>query len=351
MSRKRLLIHPGLMSFCSYLRKQQRSMSRKGDEIRTRCPSPRVFPLLALAVMTMCLSSPVLAVTIHDPVADYDAGWLAGTNPNGVWTYGWSSMLTSSLTLYPRNRTTTQDCGGSTYRAWDDPANSFGFTPAIIKNIGPDCSNGNVDIPAGVMTLHFGGLSGRDYSHIVFTAPFDAVYLLDVTFTGRQNSLNSDVHILANGSPLLSDLITGNLQTKSFAGTVFLTAGQTIDFAVGPGMFFGLHPGHIGLSGTIQVIPSDSDGDGIVDDEDQCPNSNPSATVVIDGCDSGVGNTLFPSGCKISDFIGACAQGVGNHGQFVSCVSRKTNDLQRAGTITGRQKGAIQSCAAQAGIP
>jgi hypothetical protein len=28
-----------------------------------------------------------------------------------------------------------------------------------------------------------------------------------------------------------------------------------------------------------------------------------------------------------------------------------TNDLKKAGTITGQQKGAIQSCAAQADIP
>jgi hypothetical protein len=40
-----------------------------------------------------------------------------------------------------------------------------------------------------------------------------------------------------------------------------------------------------------------------------------------------------------------------NHGQFVSCVSHMTNDLKKAGTITGQQKGAIQSCAAQADIP
>jgi Concanavalin A-like lectin/glucanases superfamily len=82
--------------------------------------------------------------------------------------------------------------------------------------------------------------------------------------------------------------------------------------------------------------------------EDECPNSDLSATVVIDGCDSGVPNTVFPSGCTISDLVVACAEGASNHGQFVSCVSHVTNDLR--GTITGQQKGAIQSCAAQANI-
>lgn len=95
----------------------------------------------------------------------------------------------------------------------------------------------------------------------------------------------------------------------------------------------------------------DNDGDGVPNDEDECPNSNLSATVVIDGCNAGVPNTLFPSACTISDLIAACAEGASNHGQFVTFVSRLTNDLKKAGTITGQQKGAIQSCTAQANIP
>lgn len=97
--------------------------------------------------------------------------------------------------------------------------------------------------------------------------------------------------------------------------------------------------------------PEDSDGDGIADNRDECSSSDLSATAVIDGCDSGVPNTVFPSGCTISDLIAPCAVGASNHGQFVSCVSHVSNDLKNARTITGQQKGAIQSCAAQADIP
>jgi lectin-like protein len=104
--------------------------------------------------------------------------------------------------------------------------------------------------------------------------------------------------------------------------------------------------------GVVEVANApDADGDGIPDTEDECPDSDLSATVVIDSCNSGVTNTLFASGCTISDLIAECAEGASNHGQFVSCVSHVTNDLKKAGTITGQQKGAIQSCAAQADIP
>lgn len=57
----------------------------------------------------------------------------------------------------------------------------------------------------------------------------------------------------------------------------------------------------------------DSDGDGIPDDEDACSDSDLSATVVIDSCDSGVENQLFDDGCTISDLIEECADDVSNH--------------------------------------
>jgi PA domain len=94
-----------------------------------------------------------------------------------------------------------------------------------------------------------------------------------------------------------------------------------------------------------------SDFDGVPDGIDFCLGSDPAATVVIDGCNSGVPNTLFVDGCKISDLIDDCAAGAANHGAFVSCVAQLTNALKKAGILTGQQKGAIQSCAAQADIP
>jgi len=95
----------------------------------------------------------------------------------------------------------------------------------------------------------------------------------------------------------------------------------------------------------------DTDGDGYPDDEDGCPESDLSNTVVIDGCDSGVANLLLASGCTISDLIADCAAASDNHGQFVSCVSQLTNDLKREGLISGREKGALQRCAARADVP
>jgi hypothetical protein len=91
-----------------------------------------------------------------------------------------------------------------------------------------------------------------------------------------------------------------------------------------------------------------SDYDGVPDGVDQCIGSSQNATVIIDGCNSGAPNTVFTTGCRISDQINDCTVGAANHGAFVSCVSNLTNSLKAQGVITGQQKGAIQSCAARA---
>lgn len=94
-----------------------------------------------------------------------------------------------------------------------------------------------------------------------------------------------------------------------------------------------------------------SDFDGVPDGQDLCLGSDPSLTVVIQGCDSGAPNTLFADGCKISDLLAACAVGAGNHGAYVSCVTQTTDALRNNGLLTGRQKGAIQSCATRCQHP
>ena len=96
---------------------------------------------------------------------------------------------------------------------------------------------------------------------------------------------------------------------------------------------------------------SDVDGDGLPDVDDACVNSDLGATVVIDGCDSGVGNTLFSDGCTIADLVLACADGAPNHGQFVSCATQVGNDLNGSGAISGADHGAITSCAAGSSLP
>jgi len=103
-----------------------------------------------------------------------------------------------------------------------------------------------------------------------------------------------------------------------------------------------------------QVTPPivDSDGDGIADTEDACPQSDFGATVLINGVNTGIANTeVNAAGCTFADVINEmvdlCMDDASNHGQFVRCISHETNILKRAKTITGKQKGKIQSIVAK----
>lgn len=97
----------------------------------------------------------------------------------------------------------------------------------------------------------------------------------------------------------------------------------------------------------------DTDGDGVSDDLDQCPSSDIRPTVIIATCDSGIANMLFsePAGCTITDEIMKLADGAKSHGQFVSKVDKFLLELQKAGILEPNEKNAIRDCAAQSNLP
>jgi hypothetical protein len=107
------------------------------------------------------------------------------------------------------------------------------------------------------------------------------------------------------------------------------------------------------------VLPGDQDqdGDGVLDDEDQCARSRPEyePDVSIDDCETGVENRDFDNGCSMNDQIDECAEiaegRIFTRGRFVSCVALLTNGWNRDGLIDKNDKGAIQRCAAQSDLP
>lgn len=96
----------------------------------------------------------------------------------------------------------------------------------------------------------------------------------------------------------------------------------------------------------------DRDLDGVPDDEgDACPATRiRGGNVVIDSCDSGVTNALFPNGCSIMDEVAKCEAAAVTHEGFTSCVTQYTKTL-RKGLISEKDKASIQRCAAKAAIP
>jgi hypothetical protein len=89
-----------------------------------------------------------------------------------------------------------------------------------------------------------------------------------------------------------------------------------------------------------------SDFDGVPDGIDQCPGSDRTATVMINGCDSKVPNTTFATGCRISDYYKSC-QGLPAHSrELYACVVAAGKQLVHAGKVASRQVSDIQACVA-----
>jgi sugar lactone lactonase YvrE len=84
----------------------------------------------------------------------------------------------------------------------------------------------------------------------------------------------------------------------------------------------------------IAIVPTqDSDGDGVPDDRDLCPNTPSAGAVDANGCSI---NQLVP-----------CAGPWRNHGAYVSAIAKKAEQFLEQGLITEDQKDAIVEVAAQ----
>jgi predicted extracellular nuclease len=99
--------------------------------------------------------------------------------------------------------------------------------------------------------------------------------------------------------------------------------------------------------GVVLFVMTDHDGDGLADDNDDCPTGDARPTVILNGCDSGAPNIAFAGGCTLADQIAALHASAKNHGQLVAAVGKLLDGLKKSGQLTGAQKGAIENCAAQ----
>jgi hypothetical protein len=220
----------------------------------------------------------------------------------------------------------------------------------VLAGVGVTLSSTNT-APFG--TTAFRNTGNSSQVQFTFSAPITEFHLdvfavradefLTAFSIGNPTSLSGTLvnqgGLITTSLPFPNDSGSGRLSWVGINTTsITFTIGSSLGTALGVSQF-GLMP------------EPDSDGDGVPDAEDGCPDSDLSPTVAIEGCDSGVSNTLSPSGCTISDLVTECTEDAGNHGGFVNCVADLTNDLRNAGIITGGQKGAIQRCAAQADIP
>jgi hypothetical protein len=90
---------------------------------------------------------------------------------------------------------------------------------------------------------------------------------------------------------------------------------------------------------------------GARNDRDQCPNSDPSVMVVLDGNDTGVENVANTEGCTILDLILQASDDAADRTDFIRSVALLTRTLLRDGLITAEEAGILRTAVSQATFP
>src|SRR5260370_22163760 len=143
-----------------------------------------VRPILFAAIVcpvVFAISAPSLAAT-YDAYGDFS---ITNGNPNGVWAYGWSTTLTSSLNL-----STSGFVASNGNEVWDDPNHVSQGAPDVVANT---TVTQNGVVPAHSAAFHPG--QSDEFSHFVWTAPTAGSFSIASMFTPLDTG-GTDVHVL-----------------------------------------------------------------------------------------------------------------------------------------------------------
>jgi len=214
----------------------------------------RLFAMLCAICLVSNLCSTASATT-YDVAADFSAT----NNPNGVWSYGWSSTLTPALNLYPDNGKMGDKVGDPiNIDVWFDWGQFSSYSPNVAHNPTGSINNEHWTITwqPWQFSLHPG--DGNEYSHARWTAPDAGTIDIASMFTGIDHYLGTttDVHVLHNGISLFNGEVNGYGDTSSFSTTALnVGMGDIIDFTVGYGSNRNPTCDTTALSATITFIP------------------------------------------------------------------------------------------------
>lgn len=162
---------------------------------------------IAALLIAAAIAAPAAAAT-YDP----HLGFSSAHNPNGAYTYGYEASLGGPLVDFTSGGATNGQPG-----AWT--------TPAVNQFLGV--------YDTGTSILLHPGQSGQ-YSILRFTAVTAGRYSINGSFNYFGTN-TTDVHVLVDDVSVFSGLSNSSHQLTGFGFSQLLTAGQTVDFAVGNG--------------------------------------------------------------------------------------------------------------------
>ena len=212
--------------------------------------SSKKSALTSIITTLLCL---VVVALPHAALADdVAADFSTNSNPNGVWSYGWSTTLGSAFNLDTSNTAAAYGLNG--LGGWLSNQSAEGV-PYLLRN-----TTANPILVAGATTYQPGQLAlnmhESEYAVLRWTAPSSGLFSITATFSGLSSVGDSaDAHILLSGASIFDSTVIGFPGPATYSGLQTLAKGDTIDFAVGFGPNGNDHEDTTGLAATIVACP------------------------------------------------------------------------------------------------
>ena len=183
-----------------------------------------------ISTFATLLSLVVIALPSAAQAYNAAGDFSTSSNPNGAWSYGWSSTLGSAFNL--SSIATNGYAGG--LDGWLGTSDSSGTPYVLRNNTTHEVTNAVTVYQPGQLAEHPGAQD--QYSIVRWTAPFSGTFSIAATFSGLSSAGDSvDVHILHDGNSIFNSTVIGSPSPTSYSGLQSIIAGDTIDFAVGFG--------------------------------------------------------------------------------------------------------------------
>jgi hypothetical protein len=208
--------------------------------------------LLFVVSLIGSLAAPSTARAGFDAAADFSST----SNPNGVWSYGWTQALGSSFIADAIHES---EAGLDFWEGRIANGATPGSFPLVVHNgtANTIITAGTVSVAPGQLALHPG--PDNEYSVLRWTAPRNDAVSIRSVFDGFDfvGPTSTDVHVLHNGSSLFDDDVQGfgGSSAVTFNSVLTVAQGDTIDFAVGFGRNGSFFFDTTGLSATIATVP------------------------------------------------------------------------------------------------
>jgi len=220
----------------------------------------RFLVSMAMFVLMSIVTPSARADAVYDAVGDLTRQSMdEGIDPNGAWSYGYRSTVSSNDFSLFSECTTSGYFGNPDALIWTVPPQESFF--GVYKNFtGATLRSVDITFPTDELLLH-PGFDGN-FAIVRWTAPEDGLYQLATTFTSRYDGGDNEVYVVVNGSSVFHGTVHGpsvdpSQQSAAYAATLPLDSGTTIDFLVGETATHWLG-GEVGFTTQIREVPEPS---------------------------------------------------------------------------------------------